>query len=349
MRDRRVVFTDTDNVSLEEFDFDPDGLAPDQCAIESLYSIVSAGTELASLTGLEARQYPVYPGYGGCGRVTAVGDAGRGIVPGDTVVSYTPHASRVLSGTLVAKVPTGLDPQLAPAARMAAVGMTALRISNGEPGDRVAVIGLGLVGNLCAQIFTLAGCEVIGIDLSARRTTLAKKCGVSHVIHASGVDVRETVADITGGTMCEVVVEAIGSPAATEQAAGLAGKAGEVILLGSPRAAHHVDITPLLRSIHMWGDGCITFKGAHEWRYPTRHNPSGHVKHSIERNVEILLRWMADGRLQTRDLVTHVVRPDECATAYAGLRDHKDDYLGVVFDWRSAGSWADDSRAQHSG
>ncbi|MAF11523.1 alcohol dehydrogenase [Candidatus Poribacteria bacterium] len=333
MRDRRVVFTGPDRVVLDEFDFDTGGLAPDQCAIESLYSIVSAGTELASLTGLEARRYPVYPGYGGCGRVTAVGDAVTGIAPGDTVVSYTQHASRVLSGTLIAKVPTGLDPQLAPAARMAAVGMTALRISNGEPGDRVAVIGLGLVGNLCAQLFTLAGCDVIGIDLSARRTALAEACGVRDVIHAGDADVRAAVADITGGHMCEVVVEAIGSPAATEQAAGLAAKAGEVVLLGSPRAAHQTDITPLLRSIHMWGDGCITFRGAHEWRYPTRHSPSGHAKHSIERNVRILLEWMADGRLRVRELVTHVARPEECAAAYAGLRDHKDDYLGVVFDW----------------
>jgi threonine dehydrogenase-like Zn-dependent dehydrogenase len=320
-------------VGLEEFEFDAGRLASDQCAIESLYTIVSAGTELASLTGLEATQYPVYPGYGGCGRVTAVGDDIRGIAVGDTVMSYTPHASRALTGTLVARLPAGLDPQLAPAARMAAVGMTALRISNGEPGDRVAVIGLGLVGNLCAQLFTLAGCEVIGIDLSARRTALAEACGVRNVIHAGEGDVCEAVAHITGGDMCEVVVEAIGSPAATEQAAGLAAKAGEVVLLGSPRAAHQTDITPLLRSIHMWGDGCITFKGAHEWRYPTRHSPSGHVKHSIERNVQILLRWMADGRLRVRELVTHVSPPEECAAAYAGLRDRKDDYLGVVFDW----------------
>ena len=337
MPDRRVVFTDTNTVGLEEFDFDAARLAPDQCAIDTLYSIVSAGTELASLTGLEARRYPVYPGYGGCGRVAAVGDAVRDIAPGDTVMSYTPHASRALTGTLVAKVPAGLDPQLAPAARMAAVGMTALRISNGEAGDHVAVIGLGLVGNLCAQIFTLAGCDVIGIDLSAKRTALAEACGVRNVIHAGEVDVREAVADITGGDMCEVVVEAIGSPAATEQAAGLAAKAGEVVLLGSPRATHETDITPFLRSIHMWGDGCITFKGAHEWRYPTRHNPSGHVKHSIERNVEILLGWMADGRLRTRELITHVLPPDDCAAAYAGLRDHKDDYLGVVFDWAAGG------------
>jgi threonine dehydrogenase-like Zn-dependent dehydrogenase len=161
---------------------------------------------------------------------------------------------------------------------------------------------------------------------------------VRHVINAAEEDVNATVAEMTDGKMCEVVVEAIGSPAVTEKAAELAGKLGEVILLGSPRHEYNTDVTPLLRSIHIWSNGCVTFKGAHEWRYPTQRDPNGRVKHSIERNVEILFGLMADGRLHTRELITHVLPPEECATAYNGLRDSKDEYLGVIFDWSETGS-----------
>jgi threonine dehydrogenase-like Zn-dependent dehydrogenase len=144
------------------------------------------------------------------------------------------------------------------------------------------------------------------------------------------------IADITAGRMCEVVVEATGLSPVGEQAATLAGKQGEVILLGSPRAAHASNVTDLLRSIHLWGEGCITYKGAHEWRYPVARDPNGHTKHSIERNIEILLRLILDGRLRVEELITHTLAPEACAQAYRGLRDSRGEYLAVVFDWTGA-------------
>ena len=57
------------------------------------------------------------------------------------------------------------------------------------------------------------------------------------------------------------------------------------------------------------------------------------------RNVDILLGLIADGRLKVKELLTHVLRPSECMKAYAGLRDKKDEYLGVVFDWRNEWAW----------
>ncbi|MBC7317513.1 MAG: alcohol dehydrogenase, partial [Chloroflexi bacterium] len=125
----------------------------------------------------------------------------------------------------------------------------------------------------------------------------------------------------------------IGAAPLAEPAARLAGKLGEVILLGTPRASHVADMTPLLRHVHLWGEGCITFKGAHEWRYPVKRDPTGQVKHSIERNVDILLELIAAGKLRVEELITHVLSPEEAPTAYAGLRERKDEYLGVVFDW----------------
>ncbi len=334
MQAKRVVFIEPNVVAVEPFPFDVDALPADRVAIRNHYSLVSPGTELACLSGSESwARLPFVPGYAGCGEVIAVGAEVRDVLPGDRVFSYTKHASVVQSATLVAKVPNGLDMRFAVFARLAAVGMTALRISEAELGDWVAVYGLGPVGNLAAQLFTLAGCTVVGIDLSAQRCAIARRCGLAYALNPTDGDVQAAVADLTRGRMCETVVEAIGLSSLAEPAARLAGKLGEVILLGSPRAPHEENVTDLLRHIHLWGDGCVTFKGAHEWRYPVKRDPARQVKHSIERNVDILLGLIATGKLHVEQLITHVLPPDEAPTAYAGLRERKDEYLGVLFDW----------------
>lgn len=337
MTDRQILFPAPGQVVLDEFDFDAEGVAADAIAIQTHYSLISPGTELACLRGTEAwAKLPFVPGYAGVGEVTAVGEGVTKFRPGDMVFSYTKHASRVKANRLTAPLPSGLDERSAVFARMAAVGITALRASNAELGDHVAVLGLGLVGNLCAQLFTIAGCETIGIDLVRRRVELARQCGVRHGICAGQQDVRARVSEITGGHMCEVVVDATGASAVIEGAADLAGKLGEVILLGSPRQDHTSNITTLLQSVHRWSDGCITSRGAHEWRYPVERDPNSHTKHSIERNVEIILRLIARERLHVRELLTHVLPPEECRIAYGGLRDRKGEYLGVLLDWTTA-------------
>ena len=334
MEGKRVVFTDPDVVTLEAFTFDEKGIGPQGVAIRTRHSLISPGTELACLRGTESwAKLPFVPGYGGCGEVFAVGEGVDAVEVGDTVFSYTKHASLVSASVLVAPVPEGLDSRRAVFARMAAVAITALRVSEAELGDHVAVLGLGLVGNLCAQLFALAGCEVYGIDLSAERCRIAQACGVHHTLNPRTGDTRAFIADATGGEMCATVVEAIGASPVVAGAAELAGKLGEVILLGSPRGEYTANMTPLLNQIHLWGNGCVTFKGAHEWRYPRQRDPNGQVKHSIARNVGILMRLIAEERLVVDPLITHVLPPERCAEAYAGLCDRKDEYLGVLFEW----------------
>jgi len=337
MKAKRIVFPAPNEVTLEGFDFDPDALAPNEVAIRTCYSLVSPGTELACMAGTESwAKLPFTPGYAACGEVIAVGGDVRDFEPGDVVLSYTKHASHVKAAGMIARVPSGLDRKFVPFARMAAVSITALRVSGAELGDHVAVLGLGLVGNLCAQLMMLAGCDVIGVDLSPRRLDVAGRCGVKHLVDASSQDVKAEVDRITGGRMCEVVVEATGAPAVAQSAPELAGKLGEVILLGSPRGEHQADVTELLNYVHLWPKGCVTLKGAHEWRYPRVRDNAGYVKHSIERNLEILLRLIAEERLKVRELLTHLLPPSECVRAYDGLRNKKDEFLGVVFDWTQA-------------
>lgn len=301
--------------------------------IETECSIVSPGTELACLAGVEAwAPLPIVPGYGSIGRVLETGPAVEGIAPGQRVFTYGQHARHSLTDRLVIPLGEDVDPAKAVFARMAGISITALRVSGVELGDAVAVFGLGIVGNLAAQLFKLAGCEVIGIDLSPKRRELASACGIAHTFEP-GPELATRVAALTDGRMCECVVDATGIPAVAERAGELAGKNGELILLGSPRGEYRTDLVPFLNRIHLWDKGCVTVKGALEWRYPIQDPRDGFTRHSIERNIRQILRLIEQGRLVVEPLLTHQVSPQECRAVYEGLRTQKDTYIGVVFDW----------------
>ncbi|MFA4029595.1 MAG: hypothetical protein GDYSWBUE_000754 [Candidatus Fervidibacterota bacterium] len=340
---RQVVFVAPNSVQLEEVELDmtPKG---DEVVIRTIASIISAGTELACLAGLaDWAPFPFRPGYGAIGEVISVGDSVTDVKVGDIVLTYSNHASHAKARVLVAKLPNGMDPFSAVFVRMANIAMTALRVSDAELGDTVAVIGLGVVGNMAAQLFQLAGCRVIGIDRLPKRLDVARECGIELLVDASSEDVIQAVHKMTDGNGCEVVVDATGNPSATIMAAQLAAKYGEVILLGSYFGRKlETNVTELLERIHLCGYGCITFKGAHEWRYPVKERRSdlipseqnAHIyKHSIERNTKINMRLIADGKLRVEPLLTHRIRPEQCAQAYEGLRERPNEFIGVVFDW----------------
>ena len=332
MKTMRVTFTAPGSIELQPFDQPVESCGADQVFMQLEHSVVSAGTELAILAGTEAGvKYPAVPGYGAVGRVIAAGTNVKNCHVGDRIFSYAGHMGIAEAQCMFIPVPEGMDGALAAFIRIGQVSITAVRIAQAELGDTVAVIGMGPVGNLAAQLFTLAGCDVIAIDRAEHRLELAQRCGIRHQLVA-GADLKQRVADLTGGRMCRTVVEATGLAQVAVEAADLAGKLGEVILMGTPRTPYETDITPFLRNIHLWGN-CVTYKGAHEWRFPIHHDWNGHSKHSLEDNLRLLLRLIADGRLHVKEFITHVMSPKDCRKAYLGLRDRKDEYLGVVFDW----------------
>lgn len=329
----QIVFTQPGVVALQPAPRLAAPLKPTDVLIETEFSIVSPGTELACLSGKESwAPLPFVPGYGSVGRVSEVGSEVKHLTPGQRIFTYGRHSRFSLAEALFIPLNETIDPAKAVFARMAAVSITALRVADVALGDTVAVFGLGPVGNLAAQLFALSGCDVIGIDLSPKRRELARQCGIPHVF-SPGENLKQQIADLTHGQMCRTVVEATGVAAVAEQAGALAGKLGELILLGSPRGEYTSNLTPFLNRTHLWDNGCITVKGAHEWRFPVLDDASGHGRHSMERNVQTILKLIEGGKLKIDPLFTHRVAPTEAATVYEGLKNQKDTYIGVVFDW----------------
>jgi threonine dehydrogenase-like Zn-dependent dehydrogenase len=85
-----------------------------------------------------------------------------------------------------------------------------------------------------------------------------------------------------------------------------------------------------LQKIHLFWPS-ITVKGALEFIFPT--HQIEFCKHSKERNSAINLQLIHDGRIIIEPFYTHQLKPEQCAEAYQGLREKKDEYIGVVFDW----------------
>ena len=336
MRTHELIVTEPGTITLEERDLD-ETLAPEQALVAAEYSIVSAGTEGAGFTGLIEEMpgrdatYPRRTGYGHLGDVVAIGEDVTMCEPGDRVLSFSNHASYVKADTsrMALPVPTDVAGEHLVFARMAGVGISALRSSSVQPGDTVVIIGMGLVGNFAAQLFSLAGADVLVADRSADRLERAAACGLDRSVCCDAADLAEPVMDWTDGAGADVVVEAIGNSAVINEAVFLARRHGEVILLGSPRAREHLDVTPMLLHLHL---EAIRMIGALEWRWPM--HPTERARDLLT-NYQQLVGWIADGDLTVEPLLTHVASPEACQTVYDGLTKHQDEYLGAVFDWRS--------------
>ncbi|MEN9616153.1 MAG: hypothetical protein RL022_1575 [Chloroflexota bacterium] len=345
MRARGVVFVGPEQAELEDYDVSAENLGPHEALVESEYSIISAGTEGSFFTNLMPKTPPIYraqpiiyparTGYGHLGTVLATGSEVKNINPGDRILTFSRHGSIVQANTarFALQVPSDIDGRLAIFTRMAGVAISAVRSSSVQAGDRVAIIGMGLVGNFAAQLFQLAGAEVIAFDISEMRLHQAQACGIEKVFNSREVDPIAVVRDWVGSSDdrggANIVVEAIGESSLVAQAVEMCGRHGEVILLGSPRAPFPGDLTPMLARIHLLA---IRMIGALEWTFPISENTE-RARVTIEGNYRQIMRWIHDRRLIVDPLLTHVLSPEACQEAYFGLAHQKDEYIGVVFDW----------------
>ena len=191
-----AVVADERILRIEQEELDTDALQPHEVLIEAESSVVSAGTELAIFTALAPgvrtpgswNAYPWRPGYGVVGHVVSKGRDVTRVAPGDRVFSFGKHASRQFYDASGSKPMTGIFPietdipaERAAMARLALIAMTGPQVSEFEVGDTVVVFGLGLVGNLAAQLYQIGGARVIAFDMVEYRCDLARQVGLAEV------------------------------------------------------------------------------------------------------------------------------------------------------------------------
>ena len=343
MTGRAAIVREANLVEIEEIPV-PGPLGPHDVLVETEFTFISAGTELANFTGLDPgvhvpgswNHYPARPGYSNCGRVVELGSAVDTLAVGDRVFSQHKHVSHHVlpvndPDTIAVPVPDAVPSDLAAAVRMGMVAITAPQVADIHVNDWVVVFGLGLVGNLAAQLFAVDGARVIGVDPVPARRELARRVGIQRVIGEDMAEIVSQVRDITGGG-AQTVVEAVGHAGVAATAIQTAAPYGELILLGSPRAPVTADLNEFLQPVHRtW----VTIKGALEHRVPINPASRGHPL-SIAGNARTVLDLVSSGRLQLAQLISHRLPASEIAAAYDGLLNQPEHYWGVALDWRSA-------------
>ena len=340
MKFREVVVTGQNQVELQINEFDDAIQSPNEILIDTEYTFISSGTELANYTGKEPKvfqkgtwcTYPWRSGYANVGIVRDVGANVTRTVPGDRVFTYGRHASiiRYSEERLIAPVRETIDPGVVAASRMAGVAMTAIIVTDIGANPRVIVFGLGLVGNLASQMFQIYGCRVIGVDPVEERRKLAERCGITHTVGGNADEVQTEIQDITNGELGNITVDAVGHSSVVMQALRATASHGQLVILGSPRVSVTGDLTELLSDTHLrW----ITIRGALEWCVPMYPDTGNHTsQHSKQQTI---FDWMARGQLQVEPLISHRLKPEQIKQAYDGLLNEPDIYTGVVLDWNA--------------
>ncbi|HAF61557.1 MAG TPA: hypothetical protein DCK95_04450 [Anaerolineaceae bacterium] len=340
-----ALIPEKEKLVFKEENLDPTTIGSNQILIEAETSVISAGTELAAFTALSKgvykkgsrNAYPWRPGYGLIGRVLEKGNHITRVANGDHIFCFGTHASHQFyemdeSGQKpfqsAFKIDEDIPAEVAVIARMGLIAITASQISNLLLNSTVAVFGLGTVGNLAAQIFQLHGCCVIGLDPNNNRCAIAKSTGINQVSDTSPESQILKVMEFTDGKGADICVDAVGDSCVIKNCLRSATRYGQVILLGSPRADYKANLTEEFNLIHMHS---LTLRGALEWHLPA-YNADG-IKHSVSSNLDILLNLIRTDQLKVRQLISHIIRPDELLSAYQGLLTRKDKYLSVVIDW----------------
>ena len=330
MKGRRFTCAAPRRIEVEEFEMGSPG--PHEVLIENQLTAVSTGTEIYNwLHGSEpgsAARFPRPTGYCSTGTVLEVGEGVEGLLPGDRVVAQESHASHSVASRYVFPMPDGVEWEDAAFLTMAAISMHGLRRAQVELGSAVAVIGLGLVGQLAASLCKLAGAlPLIAIDLDSKRLSHAQTRGVdATIIPTDEEDTVARVRDLCVSDGADVVVEATGKPDVYPLATRLARTAGRVIGLGSPRGSVDMDF---MRDVHLRE---VDVLGAIQPITPE----TDHIYYpwTKGRDRQLLLELMARGRLTVRDLITHRAQPEACQNIYDMLADRPAEAIGVVFEWR---------------
>lgn len=298
-------------------------LAPTEIAGRTLVSLMSPGTELSVIAGLLV-PLPVQLGYTSIFEVSRVGKDVRDVAAGDRVLSMGPHRSHQRCDQSAAvKLPADLSVEAAGYARLMIVSMATLATTPARPPGRVMVTGLGLVGNMAAQIFQSCRYDVLAVDPDQRRRDLVTHAGLTHALPSIPLDDAAIVRRV------ELQVECSGHEAAVLDGAKVIRPGGEISLVGCPwtrktdRHAHEL----LYEVFHHF----VTVRSGWEWQLPMHDDKMR--SHSAWSHMREAVRWLHEGRIRTEGLAA-TIKPGGAQQAYDSLRDHTADTLTYLIDWR---------------
>jgi 2-desacetyl-2-hydroxyethyl bacteriochlorophyllide A dehydrogenase len=190
-------------------------------------------------------------------------------------------------------------------------------------GERVVVIGQGVVGLLITRLVRRAGASlVITSDLYEKRRQLSRSAGADAAVDPSAESLAERVSALTGGTGADVVIEASGQPRALDDAIAGAAQEGRVVVVswyGAKRAE-----LALGSDFHRKR---LTLKSSQV----SNLDPSLTPRWTILRRRELAVKYLSE--LLLDELITHVLPFDRAAEAYRLIDEQPAEVMQVVLDY----------------
>ena len=247
----------------------------------------------------------------------------------------TGHGETINAGrNLVARVPDNVSFQEACFTTLGAIAMNSVRLAEIKIGDVVAVIGLGLVGQLVAQLVRCHGGVVVAIDLDKKRVDMAKETGADFGIVGSDMTVAQVKA-LTGGrgADCVIVAAASKSPRPLQDGVKMCCDRGRVIMVGAcpidvPRAEMYVKELSFMVS-RAYGPG--SYDPTYEKQGVDY--PISYVRWTENRNMEEFLRLISVGKVNVKPLISHEFDLDDAPKAYDTILGNGSGSLAVVLKY----------------
>jgi 2-desacetyl-2-hydroxyethyl bacteriochlorophyllide A dehydrogenase len=337
-----VRFTGPRQIDVGEYQEPP--LGPQQVRVRTVFSGISAGTELTAYRGsnpylaklwdrdrrlfVDGGTTVTYPvegwGYEEVGEISEVGDEVTRVAIGDAVWGAWGHrSSTVMDEDAAAQrvLAAEINPMFGIFAQIGAIALNAVLDADIHVGEDVAVFGQGVPGLLVTQLARLNGGTVMAVDTFPRRLELARTLGARHVLQADKVSVGEEVKRLTAGRGADVSIEISGSYRALHEAIRATAYGARVVAAGFYQR-----------------DGAGLFLGEE-----FHHNRIQLVASQISGVApELANRWdgmrlrraflglVAEGRVELDPLVTHTFAVQDAPAAFQLLDEHPEQAIQVV-------------------
>ncbi len=284
---------------------------------------------------------PIPLGYSLAGRVIEVGANISGVNIGDRVAcggaGYANHAEiNYVPKNLMVRIPDGVDDIDAAFVTVGAIALQGVRQTEPKLGEKVAVIGLGLLGQLTIQLLKANGCKVIGSDIDPDKMALAKKLGADEVCHAADLIAKANAFSNGYGVDAVIIAASTSSNQPIIDAADISRMRGRVVLVGMvgmdvPRNTYYKKELDLRLSM-AYGPG----------RYDPEYEEKGNdypydlVRWTEQRNFEAFLGLIEEGKITPKELITHSYDFNDAMTAYDLLEGKiQEKYLGIVLTYKN--------------
>ena len=249
-------------------------------------------------------------GYSSAGKVVQVGAGVSHVQPGDMVAcmggGFASHAEYiVVPENLCAPIPEEVPAQEASFGMLGIIAMHALRCAEMRPGEKVAVVGLGLLGLILVQLLQAYGYQVVATDLDAAKRRMAKELGLKYV--PAPEDFASTCEQVSNGVGMDAVILAVAtqSDQPIHEAIQVSRFRGRIVLMGVADTHPHrndlweKEVSLIVSKAGGPGIGDPTYE-VMGIDYPIEH-----VRWTEKRNLEEFLRLLAEKRIAILPLITH--------------------------------------------